>query len=253
MKSLLDQTGNTGKIRWLAIATLVSLSSLCFAAVTGTVLEVSGQPLANCEVLLGDSTTPTASNGTFAIDPGVVEQPQSPDTLRIDCPGYAPKFIGLGKDDTALGEVTLRRPNFILLLSDDQGWVQTSTQMDPDDPETKSDYFRTPNIDSFFSTGMRFIRGYSPGTYCLPTRRAIQVSQSPLKHAFNGRPVEEWTKAFKQLASIPRVLKSADPDYRAAHFGKWDHRFDHPDPAILGYDESDGPTASPRTPRTFST
>jgi arylsulfatase A-like enzyme len=33
-------------------------------------------------------------------------------------------------------------PNFILILTDDQGWVQTSTQMDPDDPETKSDYLK---------------------------------------------------------------------------------------------------------------
>ena len=46
------------------------------------------------------------------------------------------------------------RPNFILILTDDQGWVQTSTQMDPDDPETKSDYFRTPHMDSLFDSGM---------------------------------------------------------------------------------------------------
>ena len=46
-------------------------------------------------------------------------------------------------------------PNFILILTDDQGWVQTSTQMDPDDPETKSDYFRTPHMDSLFDDGLR--------------------------------------------------------------------------------------------------
>ncbi len=122
--------------------------------------------------------------------------------------------------------------------------MQTSTQMDPRDPETKSDYFKTPNIDSFFESGIRFVRGYSPGTYCLPTRRSIQVSQSPLKHVFNGQPRDEWTAAFKNLASIPRVLKDADPAYRAAHFGKWDHRFDNPDPSTLGYDESDGATTN---------
>ena len=116
--------------------------------------------------------------------------------------------------------------------------------MDPADPETKSDYFRTPNIDSFFSSGIKFTRGYSPGTYCMPTRRSIQVSHSPLRHAFNGAPVEQWTSAYKELATIPKVLKDADPDYMTAHLGKWDLRYDDPDPAELGYDVSDGATGN---------
>ena len=136
------------------------------------------------------------------------------------------------------------RPNFILILTDDQGWVQTSTQMDPDDPQTKSDYFRTPHMDSLFEDGMMFVRGYSPGTYCLPTRRAIQSSHSTLRHVFNGRPVDEWTAAYRDLVTIPRILKGVEPNYVAAHLGKWDHRFDLPDPSTLGYDVSDGATGN---------
>jgi arylsulfatase A-like enzyme len=228
----------------LAVSLSLLLVSPVFASVTGTVLEKSGQPLAGCRVVLGDNDSLTASNGSFGVDPANGEDPGLDKALQINCPGFAPRFIDVADDSADLGEITLLRPNFILLLSDDQGWVQTSTQMDPEDPETKSDYFRTPNIDTFFESGMRFVRGYSPGTYCLPTRRSIQVSQSPLKHTFNGRPVDEWTAAYRELASIPRVLKAADPDYRAAHFGKWDHRFDQPDPAVLGYDESDGATTN---------
>jgi arylsulfatase A-like enzyme len=56
--------------------------------------------------------------------------------------------------------------------------------------------------------------------------------------------VPEWTSDYKQLASIPRVLKAADTDYRAAHFGKWDLRYDDPDPAEFGYDASDGATGN---------
>ena len=104
-------------------------------------------------------------------------------------------------------------PNFILILTDDQGWVQTSTQMDPDDPQTKSDYFRTPHMDSMFEDGMMFVRGYSPGTYCLPTRRAIQSSHSTLRHVFNGRPVDEWTAAYRDLVTIPRILKGVEPNF----------------------------------------
>jgi arylsulfatase A-like enzyme len=137
-----------------------------------------------------------------------------------------------------------RPPNFILILTDDQGWVQTSTQMDPDDPRTTSDYFRTPHMDSLFDSGMTFVRGYSPGTYCLPTRRAIQSSRSTLRHVFNGSPVDEWTAEYRELVTIPRVLKSVDEDYATAHLGKWDHRFDQPDPSTLGYDVSDGATGN---------
>ncbi len=230
----------SGPVRWgapLAAALLLAACSPVTGAVTGTLMNQAGKALAGCDVLLGDAAVANADDGSFAIDPASGE-------LRIECDGYAPKFVTIGNGGPALGEVTMQRPNFILLLSDDQGWVQTSTQMDPDDPETRSDYFRTPNIDAFFSSGMRFVRGYSPGTYCMPTRRGIQASQSPLKHAFNERPVEEWTVAYKRLASIPRVLKAADPEYRAAHFGKWDLRYDDPEPAEFGYDASDGATGN---------
>ena len=214
------------------------LSSSCIASISGTVIDDDGQPLANCQILAGDTGAQSAADGTFAIETDSVEE------LRIDCRGYAPLFIEADGSGGSLGKLTAKRPNFIFLLSDDQGWVQTSTQMDPDDPATQSDYFKTPNIDSFFESGMRFVRGYSPGTYCMPTRRSIQVAMSPLRHAFNGRPVPEWTTAYKALPSIPRVLKAADPDYRAAHFGKWDMRYDDPDPAELGYDASDGATGN---------
>ncbi len=137
-----------------------------------------------------------------------------------------------------------KRPNFILILTDDQGWVQTSTQMDPDDPRTTSDYFRTPHMDSLFDDGMMFVRGYSPGTYCLPTRRSIQTARSTLRHVFNGQPIDDWTAAYRNLVTIPRVLKSVDADYVTAHLGKWDHRFDQPDPSTLGYDVSDGATGN---------
>ncbi|MEE4217832.1 MAG: sulfatase-like hydrolase/transferase [Xanthomonadales bacterium] len=238
MRSIYWPLGNS---HLAAAALSLLLATPCFAAVSGTVLNANGQALEGCGVLLGSHGGTSTATGRFEID---TDGEGSVNRLRIDCAGYAPTFVSLGDDQADLGEIILKRPNFILLLSDDQGWVQTSTQMDPDDPSTRSDYFKTPNIDRFFASGMRFGRGYSPGTYCMPTRRSIQVSQSPLKHAFNGRPVEEWSSAYNSLASIPRVLKAADSEYRTAHFGKWDLRYDDPDPSMLGYDESDGPTGN---------
>jgi len=40
------------------------------------------------------------------------------------------------------------------------------------------------------------------------------------------------------------MLKQANPDYRTAHFGKWDMRFDDVTPEEMGYDVSDGLTGN---------
>jgi len=215
------------------------LAAPCWADVSGNISH-KNKPLEGCEVLNGSSTGSTGSDGGFTLPlPATVT-----DSLEIHCEGFAPKYVDLQAGESDLGEIRLKRPNFILIVSDDHGWVQTSTQMDPDDPETKSDYFRTPNIDSFFKSGIRFTQGYSPGTYCMPTRRAIQTSQSTLRHAFNGQPVKKWTDAYKNLVTIPKLLKDADPDYMTAHLGKWDLRYDDPHPQTLGYDVSDGATGN---------
>ena len=232
------------RIRTGIVGTCLLLSAPCFADVSGRVTHKDDQALESCEVVLGQATGLTNAEGRFELPVPRSAATADFDSLQINCQGFAPRFVGLDSYDQVLSDINLKRPNFILIVSDDQGWVQTSTQMDPEDPDTKSDYLRTPNIDSLLAEGMRFVRGYSPGTYCLPTRRAIQTSQSTLRHVFNGRPVNDWTSAYKNLVTIPRVLKSVDPDYTTAHLGKWDLRFDDPLPESLGYDVSDGATGN---------
>ena len=39
------------------------------------------------------------------------------------------------------------KPNFIVILTDDQSWVGTSFLADPEDPRSKSDYYQTPNME----------------------------------------------------------------------------------------------------------
>ena len=228
-------------IKFGATALCFLMSGASFAHVTGTVTHKGAQPLANCAVSLGASVAQTGTDGSFTVS---LSESTPTGQVQVSCEGFAPKFIEVNDAHQKLGSIDLKRPNFLLIVSDDHGWAQTSTQMDPADPESKSDYFRTPNIDDLLSDGMKFTRGYSPGTYCLPTRRSIQSSQSTLRHVFNGQPVLEWTAAFKKQVTIPRVLKSVDADYMTAHLGKWDHRFEQPDPSELGYDVSDGATGN---------
>lgn len=146
----------------------------------------------------------------------------------------------------ALADSTARaaeRPNFIVILSDDQSWVGSSLQIVPEDDRTRSDYFQTPHIERLAAMGMRFTQGYAPAASCCPTRRAIQVGQAPARHEYQADR-EAWTQVYRTQLNIPRMLKAADSRYQAAHFGKWDHRYDNLSPFEQGYDFSDGYTGN---------
>ena len=134
-------------------------------------------------------------------------------------------------------------PNFIVILSDDQSWVGTSTAMIPGRPDTRSDYYQTPSIDRLVQQGMLFTHGYSPAPFCCPTRRSLQIGQTPARHIYL-KDQENWTTIYRQQLNIPRLLKTTNPRYQVAHFGKWDHRFDDVSPADMGYDVSDGVTTN---------
>ena len=134
-------------------------------------------------------------------------------------------------------------PNFVVVMTDDQSWVGTSLQIDPSDPDSKSDYFRTPNIERLAKIGMSFTRGYSPAPYCCPTRRSLVIGQTPARHIYQ-RDQDNWTKTYRQQLSLPNMLKAANAKYRTAHFGKWDSRFDGVSPEEMGYDISDGKTGN---------
>ncbi|MCY4596035.1 MAG: sulfatase-like hydrolase/transferase [Bryobacterales bacterium] len=135
------------------------------------------------------------------------------------------------------------KANFVVILSDDQSWVGSSVLMEPEDDRSRSDYFRTPGIERLAKRGMTFTDGYSPAPFCCPTRRSLQVGQTPARHLYQ-RDQEAWPADYRGRLNIPKVLKSADSSYRTAHFGKWDHRFDMPTPSEMGYDASDGYTSN---------
>ena len=140
-------------------------------------------------------------------------------------------------------EGDVRSPNFIILMTDDQSWVGTSLKMHPDDPRTRSDFFLTPNVERLAETGMLFNRGYAPAPYCCPTRRSLLIGQTPARHIYQ-KDQRNWTTRYREQLSLPQMLKQADPDYRTAHFGKWDMRFDDVSPEAMGYDMSDGDTGN---------
>ena len=130
-------------------------------------------------------------------------------------------------------------PNIVLILTDDQGWSQTSHAMDPRVPESKSTYLETPNMSRLAREGMRFTSGYSPAPLCTPTRRSILCGTTTARSGTEFK--SKWVPA--KHMTIPRALKKANRNYACAHFGKWGEEMIST-PEQCGYDVSDGMTGN---------
>jgi hypothetical protein len=77
-----------------------------------------------------------------------------------------------------------RKPNIIVLLSDDVGWAEYRFQGGKDIP--------TPHVDSIAKNGVRFTNGYIAATYCSPCRAGLMTGRYPTRfgHEFNeGGPM----------------------------------------------------------------
>jgi len=70
-------------------------------------------------------------------------------------------------------EALTARPNIVLILADDLGWMDLHCQ--------GNQLVETPNLDRLASQGMRFTDAYAAAPVCTPTRAAIMTGQSPAR------------------------------------------------------------------------
>ena len=156
----------------------------------------------------------------------------------------------------AFGQVTSNRPkqpNFIFMVSDDQGWDGLSVQMHDAIAGSKSDFYQTPNLENLAQQGMRFSAAYSPAPVCAPTRCSFQTGKSPAQnHWTKASPIMTATDGYKLIPpmhgknlssdeiTIAEMLKQAG--YTTAHYGKWHLGGGGPD--NHGYDVHDGNTGN---------
>lgn len=131
-------------------------------------------------------------------------------------------------------------PNIVLILTDDQGWSQMSTPMDPQNELSRSQYLETPNMARLADQGIRFTSGYSPAPLCTPTRRAILCGTTAARSGSEFSS-PSWIPA--DHLTIPKALQQASSAYRCAHFGKWGEQMTST-PEESGYDTSDGMTGN---------
>ncbi len=114
-------------------------------------------------------------------------------------------------------------PNFVLVYIDDLGWADTSVPMMDSEPESKSDFYQTPNLERLAERGMRFSNGYAPAPTCTPSRKSIQFGKTParLKYTFvhDVLALKRELK-WKDEVSLADMLKASGKNYITAHFGK---------------------------------
>ena len=62
------------------------------------------------------------------------------------------------------------KTNFVLVMTDDQGWGQTGYYNHP--------VLKTPNLDEMASNGLRFDQFYAGGPVCSPTRATVLTGRT---------------------------------------------------------------------------
>ena len=128
-----------------------------------------------------------------------------------------------------------KRPNIILFLIDDMGWMDSSVPFG-DSVGLLNKQFKTPNLALLAKQGVKFTNAYA-NSVCTPTRTSILTGMnvthhgvtnwtSPVKNnstdakddQFNPAPWKINGVDIKSITTYPQLLKQAG--YYTIHVGK---------------------------------
>lgn len=121
----------------------------------------------------------------------------------------ATAFILLGFPSTVMGDTPNRRPNILVIYSDDHGWADIGIQ-------GADKNIRTPHLDRLAGDGVRFVRGYVTAPQCVPSRAGVITGRYQQRFGVEDNnkgplPPEETTLAER--------LKAVG--YATGMVGKW--------------------------------
>jgi arylsulfatase A-like enzyme len=112
-----------------------------------------------------------------------------------------------------------RKPNILLILTDDMGYGDVGCY--------GGKFAPTPNLDRMAREGVRFTQYYSASPICSPSRTGLTTGMEParwhitsyLQTRAGNRGCEQADFLDPKAPSLARTLKSAG--YATGHFGKW--------------------------------
>jgi len=123
-------------------------------------------------------------------------------------------------------------PNFIVFLTDDQGWGDLGCYGHP--------VIQSPNLDKFASEGLRLTQCYAGCSVCSPSRSAILTGRTPYRNGvWRWIPGGSMYHLRESEITIPSLLQKRG--YETCHAGKWhlNGKFnsdEQPQPDDHGYD-----------------
>lgn len=128
---------------------------------------------------------------------------------------------------TALADLAGRRPNIVLIVSDDQGYGDLGRNGNP--------VVRTPNLDRMYDESVR-LEDFHVSPTCAPTRASLMTGRHEFKNGVT-HTILERERLNLQATTMAQVLHAAG--YRTGIFGKW-HLGDEPpyQPGRRGFDET---------------
>ena len=143
-------------------------------------------------------------------------------------------LAGLAWAAGGLAAAEPRKPNILLIVSDDHGYADLGVQGCKDVP--------TPHLDSLAKNGVRCTNGYVSHPYCSPTRAGLLTGryQQRYGHEFNPGPATDRTPGVGlPLTETTFADRFKALGYRTGLVGKWHlgHAEDPFHPLRRGFDE----------------
>lgn len=123
-------------------------------------------------------------------------------------------------------------PNFIVFLTDDQGWGDLGCYGHP--------LIKSPHLDRFAAEGLKFTQCYAGCSVCSPSRSAILTGRTPYRNGvWRWIPGGSMYHLRDSEITIASLLKKRG--YETCHAGKWhlNGKFnsdEQPQPDDHGYD-----------------
>ncbi|MBV6644637.1 MAG: sulfatase [Cyclobacteriaceae bacterium] len=121
------------------------------------------------------------------------------------------RHIGLVLLFLANWSVAQERPNFVLIVTDDQGYADLGC--------FGSDDLQTPHLDTLAASGARFTQWYANSPVCAPSRAALMTGLYPHRAGVPDLLAPRSPGLSLQRATLATALKNEG--YKTGAFGKW--------------------------------
>jgi arylsulfatase len=204
-----------------------SLAKSCALAVLSLALAVPAMAQSN---IRGDATGPTTAKGYSHPEQYMHLKAVKPAPNMYPVIHHPEQEQNAADKLAALAEKTGKKPNILIFLLDDVGWMDTGFN-----GGGVAVGNATPEMDKLAGEGLTLTSAYSTPS-CSPTRATIHTGQNPLHHGILRPPMYGEPGGLDGAITMPTLLKKEG--YITQGVGKW-HMGENQGslPQNVGYDD----------------